>query len=306
MYDVVVIGGGPTGISAAIYAYRFGLDTIVIVKERGGLITKTHLVENYPGFPSVTGLELMQHFEDHMNYFKIPMVDDEVTEVRKVNDHFIVKTPLKEYKTKTIIIATGTKVKKLGIPGEKEYNGKGVSYCATCDAAFFKKKTVGMAGGSDSAAKEALLLSEHCKKVYIIYRGEKIHPEPINLKRVESKDNIEIINFTNVKEIKGDGKAMNKIILDKSYNGKNELELGGLFIAIGHIPLNELAKQLGCNIDDHGLIVIDNQSKTNVDGVYAAGDVANRGYKQAITGAAEGVMAAFSAYEYISKGKVSY
>ena len=207
---------------------------------------------------------------------------------------------------KTILFATGTKWKKLpeSVKGSREFENKGVNYCAICDGPLFRNKIVGVVGGSDSAAKDAMLLSEHAKKVYIIYRGEKIHPEPINMKRVEQNKKIEIINNTNVAEVKGE-QIVKSVVLDRMYKGKKELELDGIFIAIGHIVLSDLAKPLGVKLNGKGEIIIDHKtSETNIEGVYAAGDVADKPFKQAITGVAEGCTAAYSAYEYITKGKI--
>src|SRR3989338_5259031 len=243
-YDFVVIGGGSAGYPAAIYAARFGLKTIVITKERGGLLTTTHVVENYPGFIRLSGPELMQHMEDHVKDYDVPIVDDEVVDIGKEGDYFIVKARESQYKAKAVLLATGSERRKLNVPGEKEFYGKGVSYCATCDAPLFKGKVIGVVGGSDSAAKEALLLAEYGSKVYIIYRGDEIHPEPINMRRVEENEKIEVIPRTNVLEVKGD-KFMTHVVLDKPQNGDKNFKLGGLFIEIGHLPQSELAKRLG-------------------------------------------------------------
>ena len=301
-YDIIVIGGGSAGYPAAIYAARFGLKALVITKERGGLLTTTHLVENYPGFTRISGPDLMQKVEDHVRDYDIPIVDDEVQKIEKSGEKFLVKALDRKYLAKTIVLATGTQRKKLGVSGEAEFYGKGVSYCATCDAPLFRGKPVGVVGGSDSAAKEALLLAEYAAKVFIIYRGEQIHPEPINLRRVEENTKIEVINRTNVVAIGGD-KFIKKVAFDRPYNGSKELELGGLFVEIGHIPQSDLAKQLGVRLNAKGEIMIDRLSKTNVPGVYAAGDVTDMEWKQAITGAAEGCIAAYSAYEYVSARK---
>ncbi len=301
-YDFVVVGGGSAGYPAAIYAARFSLKTVVITKERGGLLTTTHVVENYPGFVRLSGPELMQHMEDHVKDYDVPIIDGEVTEIAREGDYFIVKSTEGQYKTKTVLIATGTERRKLDVPGEKEFYGKGVSYCATCDGPLFKSKVLGVVGGSDSAAKEALLLSEYGSKVYIIYRGDQIHPEPINMRRVEENEKIEIIPNTNVAEIRGD-KFITHVMLDKPWNGSREFRLGGLFIEIGHLPQSALAKKLGVKLNQKGEIITDRLSRTNIPGVYAAGDVADMEWKQAITGAAEGCVAAYSAYEYISAKK---
>jgi thioredoxin reductase (NADPH) len=213
--------------------------------------------------------------------------------------NFLLSSDEGDYESRTILLSTGTKHRKLGIPGEKEFAGRGVSYCAVCDGAFFKEKTVAVIGGSDSAAKEALFLTEHAKKVFIIYRKEKIRAEPINSDRVDANKKIEIINNTNILEIKGEG-LVKSVILDKDYKGSKELNLDGVFIEIGYDPQSELAEQLGVKLEK-GEIIISSDSRTNVPGVYAAGDVVAGSFKQAITAAAQGVIAANSAYEDVKK-----
>ena len=193
------------------------------------------------------------------------------------------------------------------MPGAMEYEGKGINFCALCDGFLYKNKVVAIIGGSDSAAKDALVLTEHAKKVYIIYRKEKIRAEPVNMKRVEGKIKIgklEIVNNTNVVEIKG-GKSVKSVVLDREFNGSKELFVEGVFVAIGHIALSDFAKALGVKLNEKGEIMIDHKtSETNINGVYAAGDVADKPFKQAITGVAEGCTAAYSAFEYINKKNI--
>lgn len=306
-YDMIIIGAGCAGYSAAVYAARFNLRTIVIGKEKGGLLMLTHLVENYPPLGTVTGPEMMESFEKHVKMFDVPIIEDEVTDVRGKGMCFeIVTSKNGVFVGKTVLFATGTKRRKLGVPGEEELSAKGVSYCATCDAAFFKNKTVCVVGGSDSAAKEALLLAEHCKKVYIIYRGEQIHPEPVNGLLVEEKvkeNKITVITKTNVTKINGT-KFVESVTLDNPYKGSTTLALDGVFIEIGGDPQSTLAAKLGVKLNDHKEIIIDREARTNVEGIYAAGDVCDTRFKQAITGAAEGVFAAFSAYTYLGGKKI--
>jgi len=277
-YDLIVLGGGPTGIGCAIYAARFAMDVLVIGKIFGGLIATTHIVENYPGITTASGQGLMEMFKEHMNSLQIPYITDEIRSIEQANDHFILHSFFQKFKAKSVVIATGSERKKLGVPGEQDFAGRGVSYCATCDGPFYKDKTVCVIGGSDSAAKEALFLSQNVKKVYIIYRGEEIRAEPINKKRVEQNKKIEIIYKTNITEIKGDN-TVNSVIFD---NG-TEFEVDGVFIEVGN-----------------------RKSETNLPGIFAAGDVADAPFKQAITGVAEGVIAAFSAFSYISEMNIEY
>lgn len=300
-YDVVIIGGGVAGLGAAIYAGRFQMKTLVISENIGGTIVNTNDVANYPGFKKISGLELTNKLHGHVKDYDAKIIEKKVTDIKKRKDGcFKVFTVDKEIHTKTIILATGTEWRKLNVPGEKEFTGKGVHYCALCDGAFYKNKIIAVVGGSDSAAKEALLLTEYGKKVYIIYRKEELRAEPITLKRVMKNKKIEIIYNTNVKEIKGD-KFVTSVILDKPYNGSREFKLDALFIDIGHIPLSGLAKKLGVKLNNKGEIIIDRKAKTNINGVFAAGDVADTKFKQAITGVGEGVTAAYSAYYYVNE-----
>jgi len=311
-YDFIVIGGGGTGLAAAMYAARLEMKTLVLGHSHGtelpigGVITTTHIVENYPGFIKLSGHELAKKLEEHAREYKqVNLKSEKVTAINKVAGGFLVQTNKNKYEGKTILFATGTKWRKLeGVKGSEEFANKGVSYCALCDGPLYKNKIVAVVGGSDSAAKDALLLSEYAKKVYIIYRGEQIHPEPINLERIKVNKKIEIINNTNIKEIKGKD-FVTGVLLDKPYKSSKELKLDGVFVAIGHIALSELAKPLSVKLNAHGEIIINHAtSETNVSGVYAAGDVTDQPFKQLITGVADGCVAAYSAYEYIKKRKI--
>lgn len=298
-YDTIIIGAGVSGLSAAMYSGRFNMKTLVIGDLPGGVITTTDIVENYPGFKRLTGIELANKIKEHaQEYASVEIKSGTVKEVEKKGEDFIVKTSSETYTGSTIIFATGTKWKKLEKPGEEEFANKGVHYCALCDGYFYKDKVVAVIGGSDSAAKDALVLTQNAKKVYIIYRREKIRPEPINYERVMNNPKIEIINNTNITEILGDT-SVKKVKLDNPYNGSDELELEGVFVAIGHIVLSDLAKPLGVELNQKNEIKIDRNAKTNVEGVYAAGDVVDTGFKQAITGVAEGVLASYSAYQHV-------
>ncbi len=310
-YDFVIIGAGVTGLSAAMYGARLGLKTLCLGTTSGmelpigGVITTTNIVENYPGFIRLSGPELADEIKKHaLSYELVTLKEEKAESVEKKGKQFIVKTTKEIYHAKTILFATGTKWKSLNVKGSREFENKGVAYCALCDAPLYRNKIVAVVGGSDSAAKDALLLAEHAKKVYIIYRREKIRPEPINLKRVESNKKIEIISKTNIVEIKGE-QFVNSVLLDKEFMGSKELLVQGVFVAIGHIILSGLAKTLGVKVNDHEEIVINHKtSETNISGVYAAGDVADKPFKQAITGVAEGCTAAYSAFEYVTKNNI--
>ncbi len=303
-YDVVIIGGGCAGLSAGMYSGRFNLKVAIFAETMGGTIILTDVVENYPGFKRLSGFDLAQNLREHMEDYKIDEIEEKVTSAERNTDGtFTVKSSSHTVKTKTIIFATGTIWRKLGVQGEEEFANKGVHYCALCDGAFYKGKNVAVIGGSDSAAKDALVLTQWANKVYIIYRGEQIHPEPINKSRCDSNPKIEVINNTNVRQIHGENGKVNAVTLDKEYSGSNHFPIDAIFVAIGHIMLNDLPKMLGVNLNAKGEVIITRNAETNIPGVYAAGDLVDTEFKQAITGAAEGVLASYSAYEYIMKGK---
>lgn len=305
VWDIAIIGGGVSGYAAGLYAGRFELKTIVFSPEPGGMIVKTDIVENYPGFELITGFDLAQKVQLHAEKFGAVTNNYPVNAIEKLsNGNFSIITDEKKHEAKTVIVATGTKWRMLNVPGETEYANRGVHYCALCDGAFYKNKVMAVIGGSDSAAKEALLLTSWASKVYIIYRGEEIHPEPVNYTKVKNNPKIEIINVTNVKEIKGNGKIVSSVILDRPHLGKDELAVDAVFVAIGHLAMSDLVKPLGVLLNKKGEIIVDKDSKTNIPGVFAAGDVTDRVFKQAITGVSEGVCAAFEAYEYLENQKM--
>ncbi len=302
MYDLIIIGGGISGLSAAMYGQRLGLKTLTLAELPGGLITTTHLVENWPGIKKTSGPDLANDMIEHAKANDAEIKNERVTKIEKVeNDskcpEFKVQTASGNYPTKTLLIATGTKHRNLNVPGEKELENKGVSYCALCDGGFFKEKTVCVVGGGDSAAKEALFLSEHASKVYIIVRRDVLRAEPINAERVEKNDKIEVLYNTEISEIFGDEHVEKVRFKDGEgkYSGE-EMEMDGVFLAIGHIAQTEIAKELGVELNDKGEIKINRKSETNINGVFAAGDCTNTEFKQAITGSAEGVTAAYYAY----------
>ena len=306
MYDLVVVGAGVTGYGAAMYASRLDLSVAVIGDVDGGTITLTDDVANYPGFIQLTGKELSDKLKEHALDYPVFIDTGTVKDIfRSEQNFFYIITENKTFLAKSVLIATGLKEKELEVPGHDELKNRGVSYCALCDAPLYKDKVVAVIGGSDSAAKEALLLAKYCPKVYIIYRREHIRPEPINGRRIEREPKIEIINKTNVTEVLGDSKVTG-VRLDNPYNGSDTLPLDGIFIAIGGIPYSDLAKKLGVELNEKGEIKIDRSSRTNVEGVFAAGDVVDSEFKQAITGVAEGVNAAYQAYKYVNENEFEF
>ncbi|RMF07334.1 thioredoxin reductase [Candidatus Woesearchaeota archaeon] len=304
-YDLIIIGGGVVGGAALMYAGRLGMKVLMIGETLGGTIILTDTVENYPGFKKLTGKELADRILEHAKEYPVEIEEDRVKSVRKLESGcFEVKTFQKTFKAKSILFATGTKHRKLNVPGSEEFENRGVHYCALCDGYFYKDKVVAVVGGGDSAAKEALILAEHASKVYIIARGDHLKAEPINRKRVEENPKIEVILKTNVTEIFGD-KTVTGVKLDNPYNGKDILELSAVFVEIGQIPQTELAKELGVELNAKGEIIIDRDSKTNMEGVFAAGDCVNSSFKQAIVGVGEAVVAVYSAYNYVGSREIS-
>ncbi len=302
LYDLLIVGGGCAGLGAAIYARRFNMNVLVLTEGLGGTITTTHLVENYPGFISLTGQELADKLIDHAKANDVEFkIGQRVSAIKKEGDIFKVDFGKEVLEARAVLLATGTTYKKLGVPGEKEFSARGVSYCATCDAGFFKKKNVIMVGGGDSAVKESLILAEHASHVTIVYRGEKItKAEPINMKRMEATPNISVKLKTNITEILGD-----TVVKSVKFDTGEDLSIDGVFIEIGRIPLTDMVNELGVQKNDKGEIVINVMSETNVPGFYSAGDVTDTEWKQAIVGVAEGTKAAYMAYEYVSKQKIA-
>ncbi len=300
-YDLIIIGGGVAGFSAAMYAGRLKVKTLVLVEKRGGTIITTNDIRNWPGIKETDGMTLAKQIEDHATSYGIEIIDGKVTGVQKNKDGFAIKTDGTAYEAKSVIFATGTEMRKLGITGEDEFSGKGVHYCALCDGFFYNGKTIAVIGGSDSAAKEALVLTQWANKVYVIARST-FHPAPENMERIKQNKKIEVIEGTQVVEITGE-KKVNGIVLDKPYKGNTTLTLDGIFVEVGRTTKSELAKSIGVNLNRKGEIVIDRNARTNITGIYAAGDVTDAEFKQAIVASAEGVVAACSVYEYLNKKK---
>jgi thioredoxin-disulfide reductase len=299
VYDLVILGGGVSGLSAAIYAGRTKLKTAVVAEKLGGMIVVAERIENYPGLRTVSGLELTDTLVEQVREQDVAIIERRATAVERCEDGcFKVVLGEESLHTRALIFATGTEWRLLGVPGEDTFAGRGVHYCALCDGAFYKGKVLGVVGGSDSAVKEALLLAEYGSKVYLIYRGEKLRPEPANLQRVQEHEKIEVITGNAVVEIQGD-EFVRSVVLKKPYQGTTELKLDALFVRIGHEPVSGLAQAIGVGVTDTGEIIIDSEGRTNVAGVFAAGDVVAKKLKQAVVSVAEGVTAAYAAYHYV-------
>ena len=307
--NVLIIGSGPAGYTAAIYASRSGLNpTLISGLEPGGQLTITTDVENYPGFENpIQGPWLMEQMKKQAATFGTEIINDYVKNVDFNKFPFVVETEKEVFHSYSIVIATGAKAKWLNIDGEKEFMGLGVSACATCDGFFFKNKNVAVAGGGNTAVEEALFLSNLCKKVFIIHRRDKFRAEKILQDRLMRKDNIEILWNQEVKKVIGD-KENRCISGIEVFNNKNktktEMKIDGFFVAIGHAPATTLFKTK-IEMDDEGYIITSPDStKTNVDGVFAAGDVTDKIYRQAVTAAGMGCMSAIEAESFLNSKKI--
>ena len=306
IYDLIILGAGPAGMSASVYASRYKINHIIIGNIFDGSVMKAHLIENWLGEKSIKGTDLMMKFNDHIKDFGTNLIGEDIVEIKKEKNVefdknvFNIKTNNKTYRSKSILIALGTKHRKLNIFGEEELLGKGVSYCAVCDGAFFKNKIVAVVGGSNSAAMASMMLSEHADKVYLIYRKKPLRCEPIMTDRIEKNKKIIILYNTNVTKVLGE-KKVESIELDSKYNLNKEIKLDGLFIEAGSVPSASLVKELNVNVNDSGYIIINSSGATNIEGVYAAGDITNgsNGLRQIITAVSEGAISATSIYGYL-------
>lgn len=304
MREVIIIGSGPAGYTAAIYAARAQLNPLVIASsvEPGGELMKTTEVENYPGFPEgLMGPDLMANFQAQAERFGAEILFDDVVEVDLKGDVKIVKTGMGEtYEAKTVIISTGAAYRELGLPNEKALSGHGVSWCATCDGFFFREKTIAVVGGGDSAMEEANFLTKFASRVYVIHRRETLKASKIMQQRSFDNPKIEFIWNSAVAELKGDGK-LEGVVLEDTRNGeRRELALEGLFIAIGNDPRVSLVENQVELTEDRFIKVDGRSSKTSLPGVFAAGDVIDPTYRQAITAAGSGCVAALDAEHYLA------
>jgi len=298
--DLVIIGSGPAGLTAAIYAARARLNPILLAGEQwGGQLMNTTDVENFPGFPDgIAGPLLMQNMINQAKKFGTDLKYEFAASVDLAGDIKIIKTSKNEYKTKALIIATGSIPKKLGIPGEDKFYGHGVSTCATCDAAFYREKVVTVVGGGDSAMEEATFLARFASKVYLIHRKDSFRASKIMTERAMGHPKIEILYNTEVKEVTGEMKVEGVKLFNNKTNENSELKIDGFFLAIGHIPSTQfLTNQL--EMDENGYVITSNDVETNVEGVYVAGEIQDHYYKQAITTAGDGCKAALRAHRWL-------
>lgn len=296
-YDVAILGAGPAGLSAAIYASRYGLKTIVIAREIGGTANYAHSIENYPGYEG-SGAELMKRFYNQAKNFGAEFLNDDLIDIKKMKDFEVITSRKVRIGAKAIIIALGTQRKKLNIKGEDKFLGKGVSYCAVCDGNFFRNKTVAVIGGGDAACKASELMLGIAKKVYMICRGNSSSCESIVSKRLTSRDNFEMICDAEPVEIKGREVVKSLVIKQKK---KKILKLDGVFIEIGSLPLSDICRILKVETNSEGYVLVDGDMHTNVKGISAAGDVVKTKLKQVIVAAGQGAKAAKAAFDFLKK-----
>jgi len=304
MYDVIIVGGGPAGFTAAIYTARAKLKTLIIERAYfGGQMAITDKMENYPGFDAVSGMELADKMYRQATKFGAEVEMTEVVELELDGDVKKVMTREKTFETKTVILAMGASPKKLGLPNEEKLTGAGISYCATCDGAFFRDKDVAVVGGGDTAAEDALYLSRFCRKVYLIHRRDELRATKILADLVINTPKITPVWNSVVEEIIGDSSLEAVKIRNNKTDEVSRLDINGLFIAIGYIPNNELVKGK-IELNEWGYIKTDDKMRTNIPGVFAAGDVREKNLRQVVTAASDGAAAAHSAEQYLTGKKL--
>ena len=290
MYDIVIIGAGPAGLSAGIYAGRAGLKTLILdSKQIGGTVNNAPLIENYPGFDAIEGMALIEKMANQTkNYTQIKEFNS-VEEINKEADIFKIKTKDEIFSAKNIIFATGTNVRSLDVEGVEEYNGRGISYCAVCDGNFFIDREVLVIGGGNSAAVEALYLHRICVKCSIVHRRDKLRCDE-KLQKDLKNNNINIYWNCELKSVKGDNFVQTAVLFNNKTNEEINLDVDGIFISIGNDPNSSLAKSCGVDCNDFGYIIVDENMRTSIEGIYAAGDVTG-GIKQIIVASSQGAIA---------------
>lgn len=300
IYDVIILGSGPAGLSAAIYAQRARLNTLVIEEKplSGGQILDTYEVDNYPGLQGIGGFELGMKFREHADTLGVSFHTAQVQKVQTAGNLKEVVTDKEIFQSKSVIVATGATHRKLGVPGEEEFVGVGVSYCATCDGAFFKGKTVAVVGGGDVALEDALFLARGCEKVYLIHRRDEFRGAKILQEQVEKTENIIVLWNSEVKEIQGENKVEKIVVHNNIEETDTQLEVQGIFIAVGIQPNNEAVKEVVA-LDEQGYVKALEDTVTSEPGIFAAGDIRTKQLRQVITAAADGANAVTSIEKYL-------
>jgi len=301
-WDLIITGAGPAGLTAGIYSARSGLKTLILEEKiPGGAAAESPLIENYPGFPSISGQDLIGKMVEHCKKFEISINElEKVIKLDLKGERKVVKTDRATYSAPAVIIASGCHYRELGVPGEHEFRGRGVSFCAVCDGAFFKGRKVIVIGGGNSAAVSAKYLSNLTNDVKLAHRRDQLRAEEALVKDLQER-NVEILWNTELKKIKGDLKVKNAVLFNNKTGETREMEVDGVFIQVGEVPNNQFAKEAGIELDKGGYIIVDERQRTNVDGVYAAGDVTNGPVKQIGTAVGQAIMAATEAFSHIKR-----
>ncbi len=306
MFDTIIIGLGAAGYTAAIYAARYRLKTLLIGAEPGGMGISAAEVGNWPGEVEINGPDLMEKFKRHAESFEeVTLKIARVSSITKVDGQFtVILQNGEEIQGKTVILATGSTKRKLGVPGEAEYAGKGVTYCATCDAFFFRGKDVAVIGGGDSALEGAAIAAQVARKVYLIHRRKEFRAEPFWVEKVKAKPNVTFVLERQIAEIQGEN-TVTGVKLDQPWEGQEILPVSGVFVEVGSAPATELGKSLGCALDPVGHLVVDAAMRTSVPGVFGAGDATtgSNGFAQFTTAVGEGAIAANSVFTYLEEGR---
>lgn len=307
MYDVLIIGAGPAGLGAAVYAARAGLSMAVIDQSpiSGGQVLNTYEVDNYLGLMGETGGGLSDKFREHADMLGTEFITDEVQSVEDKGDKKIVHGYEGDYEAKTLILATGAAHSRLGVPGEEKLSGMGVSYCATCDGAFFKNRIVAVVGGGDVAVEDAIFLSKLCRKVYLIHRRDALRAVKSLQEQLFAKENVEIIWNSEVTEICGTNAVEKIMVCNKKKQQTSELEVGGVFIAVGVVPNTEMFRGL-VELDEQGYVKADEDCVTSRRGIYAAGDIRLKPMRQIITAVADGANAIYAVQREIEKAEKAF
>lgn len=305
IYDSIIIGASAAGISSAIYLKRRGINFLILAKDIGGEMALSGIVDNYPGIPKTTGLELTKKFKEHLESYGIEVINEEVIKLDKNNDIFVIFTNKNNtYYSKTVIIATGSKPKKLNIPGEEEFYHKGVSYCSVCDMPLFKDKVVAIIGGGNSALEAGLMAADICKYAYIINKNPSFKGDKVLIEQLEKKENIKIIYNALTQEIYGDKFVKGIKYLDTISNTIQDINVDGVFIHIGMKPNSEFIPDSWNVKNTYGEIIINKLCETNVTGLFAGGDVTDIPFKQIGIAVGHGIICALSTVNYLNKLKI--